>query len=73
VNFLRADIKRDQWNLEEDLRVIGLINKYGKKWKLIEQKLGNRTDNQIKNRYYGRLKLILKQKMVNTRKAKKGS
>lgn len=71
MNYLRPEIKRDQWTMEEDLQIIELINKYGKRWKLIERELGNRTDNQIKNRYYGRLKLLLKQKMIKSRKVKR--
>jgi len=30
--------------------------------------LGNRTDNQIKNRYYGRLKILYKNKVIKERR-----
>ena len=32
----------------------------GKKWKKIEDVLVNRSENQIKNRYYGRIQHLLK-------------
>ena len=38
------------------------MKRYGTKWRLIQREMGNRTDNQIKNRYYGRLKVLLKKK-----------
>jgi hypothetical protein len=34
----------------------------GKKWKNIEQVLTRRSENQIKNRYYGRIKQIMKKR-----------
>lgn len=68
MNYLRPEIKRDHWSIEEDMKIIECINKYGKKWKQIEKELGNRTDNQIKNRYYGRLKILYKNKVVKERR-----
>jgi hypothetical protein len=44
------------------MKILELINKHGTQWKTIQQEMQNRTDNQIKNRYYGRLKLLLKRK-----------
>jgi myb proto-oncogene protein len=62
LNYLRPDINKDQWCIEEDMKILELINKHGTQWKVIQQEMPNRTDNQIKNRYYGRLKLLLKRK-----------
>jgi hypothetical protein len=62
TNYLRPDINKDDWSLEEDQKILELIGRYGTKWKTIQQEMINRTDNQIKNRYYGRLKILLKKK-----------
>lgn len=62
INYLRPNINRDEWSLEEDLKILDLMTKHGTKWKCIQKEMENRTDNQIKNRYYGRLKLLLKKK-----------
>ena len=48
--------------MAEDMKILDLIKQHGTKWKTIQQEMGNRTDNQIKNRYYGRLKVLLKRK-----------
>jgi hypothetical protein len=42
--------------------ILDLLNKYGTKWKQIQKEMPSRTDNQIKNRFYGRLKMLLKKK-----------
>ena len=47
-----------------------LLRKYGKNWDLIEGKLVGRTHNQIKNRYYGRLKRMEDKKIQNEGKKK---
>lgn len=57
-NYLRPEIKKDEWTLEEDLKLIELLNRYGKEWKIIERSFEGRTQNQIKNRYFGRLKKL---------------
>ncbi len=62
TNYLRPDINKEDWSLEEDQKILELINIYGTKWKSIQREMPNRTDNQIKNRYYGRLKILLKKK-----------
>lgn len=48
-----------------------LLRKYGKNWDLIEGKLKGRTHNQIKNRYYGRLKRIEDKKVEIEKKKNK--
>jgi hypothetical protein len=35
--------------------LINLLEQYGNDWKLISKKIQRRTENQIKNRYFGRL------------------
>ena len=62
LNYLRPGINKDEWSLAEDMRILELLKRHGTKWKLIQLEMANRTDNQIKNRYYGRLKVLLKRK-----------
>jgi hypothetical protein len=37
VNYLRPDINREEWSLQEDQKILELIGKYGTKWKSIQQ------------------------------------
>lgn len=52
------------------MRLVDLLNEHGKNWKIIEELLGDRTQNQIKNRYFGRLKRISDKKIALKDKAK---
>lgn len=38
MNYLRPDINKEEWTLEEDLKLVECLNKFGKNWKVIEQK-----------------------------------
>ena len=40
------------------MKLVNLLNKYGRDWKTIEENFEGRTQNQIKNRFFGRLKRI---------------
>ena len=62
MNYLRPEIRKDEWTLEEDLLLVNLLNKNGKNWKFIEEHFPGRTQNQIKNRYFGRLKKLAERK-----------
>lgn len=42
--------------------LVNLLNKNGKNWKFIEEHFPGRTQNQIKNRYFGRLKKLAERK-----------
>lgn len=56
------NISKEPWTLEEDLKLIELFNKHGKKWKKIAKQLKDRSENQVKNRYYGRILPLQKKK-----------
>jgi len=43
--------KRQLWRPEEDAMVMGLIQKYGQKWRIIAKFMENRTGKQIRDRY----------------------
>ena len=42
--------------------LVRLLNEHGKVWRLIEEHFPGRTQNQIKNRYFGRLKKLAEKK-----------
>ena len=62
MNYLRPEIRKDEWTLDEDLLLVNLLNNNGKDWKMIEEHFPGRTQNQIKNRYFGRLKKLHEKK-----------
>lgn len=58
MNYLKPEVSKAEWDLTEDIKLTELLNKYGTEWKMIEGELQGRTQNQIKNRYFGRLKKL---------------
>ncbi|XP_029130426.1 transcription factor MYB16 [Cajanus cajan] len=49
INYLKPDIKRGDFSLEEDQTIIQLHALLGNKWSIIAAHLPKRTDNEIKN------------------------
>ncbi|KAK4261064.1 hypothetical protein QN277_004115 [Acacia crassicarpa] len=49
INYLRPDIKRGKFSLQEDQTIIQLHALLGNKWSAIAHHLPKRTDNEIKN------------------------
>ncbi|XP_021679063.2 myb-related protein 308 isoform X2 [Hevea brasiliensis] len=49
INYLRPDLKRGNFTVEEDELIIELHSLLGNKWSLIAGRLPGRTDNEIKN------------------------
>ncbi|KAL8103887.1 transcription factor MYB74-like [Apium graveolens] len=49
TNYLRPDIKRGRFSLEEEETIIQLHSVLGNKWSTIAARLPGRTDNEIKN------------------------
>lgn len=49
TNYLRPDIKRGKFSIEEDETIIQLHSVLGNKWSAIAARLAGRTDNEIKN------------------------
>lgn len=37
------------------MKLIELYNMFGKRWKSIAEELEKRSENQVKNRFYGRI------------------
>lgn len=62
---MRPGIIECDWTLEDDLKLVDLLNFYGKNWKEIEERFDGRNINHIKNRYYGRIKKLNERKISN--------
>ena len=50
-NYVDTSIKRGKWSFEEDLELMRVFVKVGKKWSAIAKLLGDRTENAVKNRW----------------------
>ncbi|KAG4916671.1 hypothetical protein JHK87_054228 [Glycine soja] len=49
INYLRADLKRGNFSVEEESTILKLHASFGSRWSLIASHLPGRTDNEIKN------------------------
>ncbi|MED6173262.1 hypothetical protein PIB30_057697 [Stylosanthes scabra] len=56
INYLRPDIKRGNFTIEEEETIIKLHEMLGNRWSAIAAKLSGRTDNEIKNVWHTHLK-----------------
>ena len=63
-NHIKPGILHHEWSLEDDLELIGYLNQHGKDWVGAARVLGGRSLNQVKNRYYGRLKKLNEAKIA---------
>ncbi|KAJ0253503.1 Transcription factor MYB58 [Hirschfeldia incana] len=76
INYLRPDLKRGNFTLEEEETIIKLHQSFGNKWSKIASKLPGRTDNEIKNVWHTHLKKRLSSDInhnTNDEAATKGS
>ncbi|KAK4734238.1 hypothetical protein R3W88_008499 [Solanum pinnatisectum] len=81
MNYLRPDVKRGPFSMEERETVIKMYQQLGNRWTAIAAKLPGRTDNEVKNFFHTHLKKHLGQinnidapvKYRRVRKSKKKS
>jgi hypothetical protein len=50
-NYLHPSISNKSWTIEEDQKLVQLIQQYGKKWKKISQCIDGRNEVNVKNRW----------------------
>ncbi|XP_065861808.1 transcription factor MYB30-like [Euphorbia lathyris] len=62
INYLKPDIKRGNFTLQEEDTIFNLHQILGNRWSAIAAKLPGRTDNEIKNVWHTHLKKKLKRK-----------
>ncbi|KAJ8765215.1 hypothetical protein K2173_011475 [Erythroxylum novogranatense] len=62
INYLRPDIKRGNFSIDEEETIIQLHEMLGNRWSAIAARLPGRTDNEIKNVWHTHLKKKIKQK-----------
>nr|QIG55731.1 MYB transcription factor [Paeonia suffruticosa] len=65
INYLRPDLKRDNFAEDEEDLVIKLHALLGNRWSLIAGRLPGRTDNQVKNYWNSHLKRKLASKGID--------
>jgi len=56
INNLDPKIKRGNFTISEDLKILKLKNVYGNKWSLIANQFADRSPDIIKSRYYSSVK-----------------
>ncbi|GMI66624.1 hypothetical protein HRI_000331700 [Hibiscus trionum] len=67
INYLRSDLKRGNFTVQEEETIIQLHESLGNRWSLIASHLKGRTDNEIKN--YWNSQLSRKMYRFRTRRA----
>ncbi|CAD8092002.1 unnamed protein product [Paramecium primaurelia] len=60
MNYLNPKLKKTNWNQEEDIQLLNMVVKNGKRWSLISSLLDGRTENQVKNRFKSLIQKIYK-------------
>ncbi|XP_021723729.1 transcription factor MYB87-like [Chenopodium quinoa] len=66
LNYLRPDIRHDNFTEEEDYIILSLYHNIGSRWSVIASNLQGRTDNNVKNYWNTKLKKkISSQKFKN--------
>ncbi|XP_027114974.1 transcription factor MYB61-like [Coffea eugenioides] len=65
INYLRPDLKRGTFSLEEENLIIELHAVLGNRWSQIAAKLPGRTDNEIKNLWNSSIKKKLRQRGID--------
>ncbi|KAG5616458.1 hypothetical protein H5410_016282 [Solanum commersonii] len=64
MNYLRPNVKRGPFTMEERETVIKMYQQLGNRWATIAGKLPGRTDNEVKNFFHTHLKKHLGQKNI---------
>nr|WGC89016.1 MYB61 [Impatiens chlorosepala] len=65
INYLRPDLKRGTFSLQEESQIIELHALLGNRWSQIAAQLPGRTDNEIKNLWNSSIKKKLRQRGID--------
>ncbi|XP_078430685.1 duplicated homeodomain-like superfamily protein [Wolffia australiana] len=65
TNYLRPDLKHDEFTPREEQTIISLHSKIGSRWSIIAHQLPGRTDNDVKNYWNTKLKKKLIQRGID--------
>ncbi|OHS93065.1 Myb-like DNA-binding domain containing protein [Tritrichomonas foetus] len=57
TNYLRDDLSFSEWTENDEIKLINLFNIYGPKWAAISSAFGNRSENDLKNKWYRHMKM----------------
>lgn len=63
-HYLSPNIKKNEWNQEEDILLIKLNQKFGNKWKYFEFFFPGRTEIDIRNRFNVIYRLLSKNNII---------
>ncbi|XP_047331758.1 MYB-like transcription factor EOBI [Impatiens glandulifera] len=64
LNYLKPNIKRGNFTIEEQLLILELHSLWGNRWSKIAQHLPGRTDNEIKNYWRTRVQKYVRQPKI---------
>jgi hypothetical protein len=63
ANHLNPDLNKNKWTLEEDLKLMELVNLKGMAWSKIAKHFdGRRNEHMVKNRYNSITRLVRKER-----------
>ncbi len=60
VNFLKSQVSEDRFSPAEDAAMLELMRRYGRAWNTIARLMPGRSPISIKNRYYSKLRRVVK-------------
>lgn len=59
LNYLRPNIDRSDFSIEEDFKICKFVIEMGKHWRKLEESLPGRPEGTIKSRFYAKLQDII--------------
>ena len=60
LNHLNPEVNKGPWTQEEEEQLFMLRKAFGHKWKLIAQNMPGRSDNEVKNHFYKKVRKNLR-------------